>query len=65
MDDSLENFIKENEYLYARAYDVNYEEFRNILVILDNGKWNDYNFESLRNLSHPKCNKSVLIRTQK
>ena len=41
MDDSLENFIKENEYLYARAYDVNYEEFRNILVILDNGKWND------------------------
>lgn len=89
MDDSIENFIKENEYLYARVSDVNYEEFinlytylegyspfstqhkikgeefKNVLVILDNGKWNDYNFEYLFNPSHPKCNKSVLIRTQK
>ncbi|MCI8669732.1 MAG: ATP-dependent helicase [Lachnospiraceae bacterium] len=89
MDDSIETFIKENEYLYARVSDVNYEEFvnlytylegyspfstqhkikgeefKNVLVILDNGKWNDYNFEYLFNPSHPKCNKSVLIRTQK
>lgn len=89
MDDSIETFIKENEYLYARVSEVNYEEFinlytylegyspfstqhkikgeefKNVLVILDNGKWNDYNFEYLFNPSHPKCNKSVLIRTQK
>lgn len=88
-DDNIENFIKENEYLYARVSDVIYEEFinlytylegysplstqhkikgeefKNVLVILDNGKWNDYNFEYLFNPSHPKCNRSVLMRTQK
>ncbi|MCM1296172.1 MAG: AAA family ATPase [Muribaculaceae bacterium] len=89
MDDNIKNFIKENEYLYARVSNVNYEEFvnlymylegyspfstqhkikgeefKNVLVILNNGKWNDYNFEYLFNPSHPKCNRSVLIRTQK
>jgi len=88
-DDSIENFIKKNEYLYDRVSNIKYEEFinlytylegyspfstqhkikgeefKNVLVILDNGKWNDYNFEYLFNPSHPKCNQSVLIRTQK
>lgn len=88
-DDNIENFIKENEYLYTRVSDVKYEEFinlytylegyspfstqhkikgeefKNVLVILDNGKWNAYNFEYLLDPSHPKCNPSVLLRTQK
>ncbi len=88
-DDSIENFIKENEYLCSRVSSVKYsefiylyrylegyspfstqhkikgEEFKNVLVILDNGKWNDYNFEYLFNPSHEKCNPSVLKRTQK
>ena len=38
------------------------DEFSNVLVILDNGKWNDYNFEYLfLNTGTP----SVLERTQK
>lgn len=88
-DDNIENFMKENEYLYARVSDVMYEEFinlykylegylpfstqhkikgeefKNVLVILDNGKWNEYNFEYLFHPSHPKCNSAVLKRTQK
>lgn len=41
------------------------EEFKNVLVILDNGKWNDYNFEYLFNPTQEKCNKRVLARTNK
>ncbi|MDR0970000.1 MAG: ATP-dependent helicase [Lentimicrobiaceae bacterium] len=37
-------------------------EFNNVLVILDNGKWNDYNFE---NLFLRNGTPSVLERTQK
>ena len=37
-------------------------EFNNVLVILDNGKWNDYNFE---NLFIGNGTPSVLERTQK
>jgi len=89
MDDTIENFIRENEYLYARVSSVEYEEFinlytylegytsfstqhkikgeefDNVLIILDNGKWNDYNFGYLFDSSNPKCNPSVLKRTQK
>ena len=88
-DDNIDNFIKENEYLYARVAGIKYEEFinlftylegyspfstqhkikgeefKNVLVILDNGKWNVYNFEYLFNPLNPKCNQSVLMRTQK
>ena len=88
-DDNIENFIKENEYLYTRVSNVEYEEFinlyaylegyspfstqhkikgeefKNVLVILDNGKWNDYNFDYLFDPSHVKCNQSVRMRTQK
>lgn len=88
-DDNIEDFIKENEYLYARVSEVEYEEFinlytylegyspfstqhkikgeefLNVLVILDNGKWNSYNFEYLLDPSNSKCNLSVLTRTQK
>lgn len=88
-DDIIEDFIKNNEYLYNRVSKVNYEEFvnlyfylegytpfstqhkikgeeyKNVLVILDNGKWTKYNFEYLFHQSHPKCNQNVLKRTQK
>lgn len=88
-DDNIENFIKENEYLYARVSEIKYEEFinlytylegyspfstqhkikgeefKNVLVILDNGKWNDYNFKYLFHPKHPKCKGPILTRTQK
>lgn len=88
-DDNIEDFIKENEYLYARVSEVEYEEFinlytylegyspfstqhkikgeefENVLVILDNGKWNSYNFEYLLDPLNSKCNPPVLTRTQK
>ncbi|MDR1054973.1 MAG: AAA family ATPase [Prevotellaceae bacterium] len=38
-------------------------EFNNVLVILDNGKWNDYNFEYL--FTNRIDKQSVLERTQK
>ncbi|MBP7359459.1 MAG: ATP-dependent helicase, partial [Prevotella sp.] len=73
MDDNLEKFKREYEYIYNRVKDVKYEEFQhlykylegstpfstqhktkgreynNVLVILDNGDWNDYNFNYLFN----------------
>lgn len=98
-DDKLENFIKENGYVYNRVKAVKYKEFQelfkylegktpfstqhktkgtefgNVLVILDNGRWSDYNFKYLfdfnnqtfngldkkKKESHPK----ILNRTQK
>lgn len=41
------------------------EEFKNVLVILDNGKWSIYNFEYLLDPTNPKCNPTVLERTRK
>lgn len=41
------------------------EEYKNVLVILDNGKWNDYNFEYLFNPTNERCNPKVLERTKK
>ena len=88
-DDNINCFITENEYLFKRVSEVNYDEFihlynylegfsplstqhkikgsefNNVLIILDNGKWNDYNFEYLFNPNHLKCNKNVLDRTRK
>lgn len=88
-DDSINDFIIKNPYLYSRVSKVMYSEFvnlyeylegysplstqhkikgeqyKNVLVILDNGSWNEYNFEYLLNPSHPKCNQNVLKRTKK
>lgn len=48
---------------FSTQHKIKGAEFNNVLVILDNGKWNDYNFEYLF------CNRtdkqSVLSRTQK
>jgi DNA helicase-2/ATP-dependent DNA helicase PcrA len=87
IDDKLEKFREEKEYVYNRVKDVQYSEFQelykylegktpfstqhktkgtefdNVLVILDNGKWNDYNFEYL--FTNPPDKQKVVERTQK
>lgn len=86
IDDKLERFIREKEYIYNRVKDVKYEEFQklyeylegqtpfstqhktkgaefnNVLVILDNGNWGDYNFKYL---FKEEGTQTVLERTQK
>lgn len=87
IDEKLEAFREEKEYVYNRVKDVKYSEFQmlyvylegktpfstqhktkgaefeNVLVILDNGRWNDYNFEYL--FTNRVNKQSVLERTQK
>lgn len=36
-----------NSSIYSTQHSVKGEEFENVLVVLDNGKWNKYNFENL------------------
>lgn len=86
IDEKLELFFEEKEYVYNRVKNVRYIEFQklfdylegktpfstqhktkgsefdNVLVILDNGNWNKYNFE---NLFLGGGTASVLERTQK
>tara|TARA_R110001606_G_scaffold86598_4_gene196013 strand:+ start:3552 stop:5447 length:1896 start_codon:yes stop_codon:yes gene_type:complete len=86
IDDKLERFIIDKEYLFNRVKNVKYKEFQklfiylegftpfstqhktkgaefdNVLVILDNGGWNNYNF---KNLFLVTGSESVLERTQK
>ena len=55
--DYLEGFTP-----FSTQHKVKGDEFNNVLVVLDNGKWFDYNFEKLfLNTGTP----SVLERTQK
>lgn len=87
IDDKLEKFRQEKEYVYNQVRAIKYSEFQklyiylegqtpfstqhktkgaefdNVLVILDNGKWNDYSFEYLFENRADKA--SVLERTQK
>jgi DNA helicase-2/ATP-dependent DNA helicase PcrA len=86
IDDSLNKFKENNDYLYNRVKNVRFSEFQNlyeylegktpfstqhktkgtefndVLVILNNGGWNNYNFE---NLFLVNGTPSVLGRTQK
>jgi DNA helicase-2/ATP-dependent DNA helicase PcrA len=86
IDDKIERFIIDKEYLFNRVKNVKYKEFQklfiylegftpfstqhktkgaefdNVLVILDNGGWNNYNF---KNLFLVAGSESVLERTQK
>jgi DNA helicase-2/ATP-dependent DNA helicase PcrA len=86
IDDKLEKFREEQEYIYNQVKNVKYSEFQklyaylegqtpfstqhktkgtefnNVLVILDNGNWNKYNFE---NLFLDGGTESVLERTRK
>lgn len=50
---------------FSTQHKIKGEQYKNVLIILDNGKWSKYNFEYLFNPSHLKCNPSVLNRTQK
>ncbi|WP_094603275.1 ATP-dependent DNA helicase Rep [Sporomusa silvacetica DSM 10669] len=97
IDDRLNNFIDNNDYLYWRVKDVSFNvfqklykylegyvplstqhkikglEFENVLVVLHNGGWSNYNFEYLLNpniknsLTTAKQNSfpKILERTQK
>ncbi len=86
-DDSFNNFVNENEYVFNRVKKVKFQEFQNlfsylegytpfstqhkikgaefdnVLVILDNGGWNNFNFDYLFCARVDK--ESVLLRTQK
>jgi DNA helicase-2/ATP-dependent DNA helicase PcrA len=86
IDEKVEKFREEREYIYNRVKNTKYSqfqklydylegktpfstqhktkgtEFNNVLVILDNGRWNDYNFENLFLINGTP---SVLERTQK
>lgn len=86
IDDHLEKFKSEKEYVYNRVKEVPFQEFQevydyleektpfstqhktkgreydNVLVILDNGGWNKYNFEKMFLNTAPN---SVMERTQK
>lgn len=59
--ENLFNYI-EGHTPFSTQHKVKGAEFNNVLVILDNGKWNQYNFENLFTLSG---NENVLKRTQK
>lgn len=48
---------------FSTQHKVKGDEFDNVLVILDNGNWNDYNFEYL--FMNRTDKKNVLERTQK
>lgn len=86
IDDKLDDFKENKEYVYNRVKDVKFSEFQklyeylegqtpfstqhktkgaefdNILVILDNGGWNNYNFEKM---FLGTASESVMSRTQK
>lgn len=55
----------ENHTPFSTQHKVKGDQYKNVLIILDNGKWSDYNFEYLFDQSNPKCNQNVLMRTQK
>jgi len=86
IDDKLNRFYENKEYVYNQVKQVKFSEFQNlfeylegktpfttqhktkgdefnkVLVVLDNGKWTQYNFE---NLFLENGSESVLKRTQK
>lgn len=86
VDENLERFQKEKQYIYDRVKEVKFSEFKklyeyleghtpfstqhktkgsefnNVLMILDNGGWNNYNF---KNLFLNEGTESVLRRSQK
>ena len=87
IDDKLDNFKRDNEYLYNRVKNVKFEEFQklydylegytpfstqhktkgseynNVLIILDNGNWSNYNFKDI--FLDTLRNEKILERTQK
>ncbi len=67
---SYSEFISLYNYLegytpFSTQHKIKGEQYKNVLIILDNGEWSKYNFEYLLNPEHPKCNQNVLERTRK
>ncbi|MFG4004883.1 UvrD-helicase domain-containing protein [Flavobacterium aquidurense] len=58
---NLYNYL-EGKTPFSTQHKIKGDEFDNVLVVLDNGKWNDYNFKYL---FENNGNQSVLERTQK
>lgn len=58
------NFYEHNT-PFSTQHKTKGDQYKNVLIILDNGKWSNYNFEYLFNQSNPNCNPNVLMRTQK
>jgi DNA helicase-2/ATP-dependent DNA helicase PcrA len=58
---NLYNYL-EGKTPFSTQHKTKGDEFDNVLVVLDNGKWNDYNFKYL---FENNGNQSVLERTQK
>ena len=57
-------FYRLEEYTpYSTQHSVKGTEYKNVFVILDNGRWNQYNFSYL--FSNNPCNENVLKRTKK
>jgi len=58
---NLYNYV-EGYTLYSTQHNIKGDEFKNVFLVLDNGGWNNYNFEYLFNNRTDKV--SVLKRTQ-
>lgn len=58
---NLYNYV-EGHTLYSTQHNIKGDEFENVFLVLDNGGWNNYNFEYLFNKRTDKD--SVLKRTQ-
>ncbi len=61
---SLYNYLEGFSPL-STQHKIKGEEFKNVLIILDNGKWNSYNFKYLLDPQNKNCKQDVLLRTQK
>lgn len=64
---SYDEFLKLYDFIegktpFSTQHKVKGAQFDNVLVVMDNGRWNDYNFEYL---FEEKGNTTVLERTQK
>ncbi|MDR3291500.1 MAG: AAA family ATPase [Methanobrevibacter sp.] len=59
-------FYRIEEYSpYSTQHNVKGAEYKNVFVILDNGKWNQYNFECLLSDNAHASSENVLKRTRK
>jgi len=70
MEVSYSEFVNLYDYLegqtpFSTQHKTKGAEFDNVLVILDNGRWNNYNFEKLFTASIDELQESVVQRTRK
>lgn len=60
--ESVYKYVKEMT-PYSTQHNIKGTEYENVLVVLDNGKWNNYNFEKY--LANDTSNIDILNRTKK